>query len=397
MKILVIAPFYPWPLDSGGKIRVFNLVKYLSRSHQVTLACLNEAAVVDFSPFAEICTEVFVVERKPAMVRDLTAFLLGSLPFNAQKYLSQEFSELLTGLISQGVYDLVQCEFSLLWGYADTLPRHRAVLDAHNIEAHIVEQLGRDCRSLPKRLLYRLEERKMRRLEEKAWKTSLVTLAVSDKERDYIAGKINHPEKVITIPNGVDLERYAFSGQRPADGRVLLLAGLDYAPNLDSVRFFLKEILPLLKESRRDVVVDLVGREFRLLAGQQHQEGLQLHENVPDVLPFFMRASILAVPLRHGAGTRIKILEAMAAGLPVVTTSLGCEGLEVKHGEHLLMADTPAAFTAACLRLLTEPALARALAANARKLVEERYSWERIAEELNRSYEFLLRSRSQND
>jgi glycosyltransferase involved in cell wall biosynthesis len=389
MKILVIAPFYPWPLTSGGKIRVFNLLKYLSRRHQITLACLDEAVVTDFTPFAEICTEVFVVQRKSAMFRDLTAFLFGILPFNARKYLSPEFRNLLKSLISGEAYDLVQCEFSLLWGYADLLPMDRVVLDAHNIETHIISQLGRDCRSLLKRILYLLEERKMQRLEERAWRSCLVTLAVSDKERAYIADSTGRPEKTLTVPNGVDLERYSFSGQRPADGSILLFAGFDYAPNLDSVRFFLKEILPLLKERRTDVVVDLVGREFRLFDGLQNQEGLQLHENVAEVRPFFMQSSILAVPLRQGAGTRIKILEAMAAGLPVVTTSIGCEGLDVLHGKHLLVADTSHDFASACLKLMVEPSLAHTLAANARLLVEERYSWERIVSELAQNLKCL--------
>jgi len=312
------------------------------------------------------------------MVRDLCAFLAGTLPFNMQKYLCPEFRTLLQRLITEGSFDRVQCEFTLLWGYADILPLDRVLLDAHNIEARIIGQLGRDCGSLLKKLLYRLEESKMSRLENAAWRSALTTLAVSDKERDVIAASTGSPEKVITVPNGVDLERFRFNGYRPPGGGVLLLAGLDYAPNLDSVRYFLAEILPLVRKKDDRLIVHLVGKEFQRLGGLQHQAGVAVHENVADVLPFFMEASVLAVPLRHGAGTRIKILEAMAAGLPVVSSSIGCEGLAVRHGEHLLVADSAGEFAAALLQILDETEAAAGLAARARNLVEEKYGWERI-------------------
>jgi glycosyltransferase involved in cell wall biosynthesis len=395
MNILIISPFYPWPLTSGGKIRIFNLLKYLSRQHQVTLACLTDAPVADAGPLAALCREVVTVERPPAMIRDLAAFLSGSLPFNAQKYRSAGFRLALQRLLAGQTFDLVLLEFSFLWSYADILPLEKLVIDAHNIEADIIRQLRQGCSGLFRKTLYLLEEHKMRRLEERAWRDCRLCLAVSEQERKFIAAASGDRAKVTTIPNGVDLERFTFMAGRPAGASVLLLAGLDYAPNLDSVRFFLGEIFPPMRQQLTTVTVDLVGREFWRLDEDRKQTGVARHENVPEVLPFFQRAALLAVPLRHGAGTRIKILEAMASGLPVVATSKGCEGLEVESGEHLLVADTPQAFAAACLQLLTEPARAAALAVNARKLVEERYSWSQSVAALEEA--FLLKVGGENE
>jgi len=388
MNILIISPFYPWPLTSGGKIRVFNLIKYLSRQHQVTLACLTEAPVADAGPLPALCREVVTVERPSAMIRDLAAFLSGSLPFNAQKYRSAGFRSALQRLLARQAFDLVQLEFSFLWSYADILPLEKLVLDAHNIEADIIRQLRQESAGL-RRALYLLEEQKMRRLEERAWRDCRLSLAVSEQERQLIEAATGDRAKVTTIPNGVDLERFTFVSRRPVEAGVLLLAGLDYAPNLDSVRFFLEEIFPSLRQQLTTATVDLVGREFWRLDEYLKQTGVVRHENVPEVLPFFQQAALLAVPLRHGAGTRIKILEAMASGLPVVTTSKGCEGLEVASGEHLLVADTPQAFAAACLQLLAEPRRAADIACRARKLVEERYSWELQGEHLANLYSEL--------
>lgn len=389
MKILILSPFYPWPLTSGGKIRVFNLVKYLSRHHQITLACLTDSPVTAAGPLGEFCREVLLIERPSAMLSDLAAFLLQKLPFNAQKYRSESFREALGGLLAREQFDLVQIEFSFLWSYADILPVKKVVLDAHNIETDILSQLRHGCSGRLKRLLYKLEEHKMLSLEKRAWQDCCLCLAVSEQERSTIAAAVNDQAKIINLPNCVDLERFPFVKKRPAAAGVLLLAGLDYAPNIDSVSYFLEKVFPELRRQQADLSVDLVGREFWRLDIIRNMPGVVPHENVAEVLPFFQTAALLAVPLRQGAGTRIKILEAMASGLPVVTTSKGCEGLEVVSGEHLLVADSPESFTAACLQILAEPGRGAAMAVNARKLVEERYSWELQAGRLAQLYSEL--------
>ena len=215
-------------------------------------------------------------------------------------------------------------------------------------------------------------------------------LHVSDNERNVITSYLGHSDKVVTISNGVDLERFASSPKTGMDNRLLLLGGMRYQPNLDSALYFLNKIMPIIREKMPDVKLDIVGRELWRIKDHAAYQGVEFHEDVPDVLPYFRQADILVVPLRYGAGTRIKILEAMAAGLPVVTTSKGCEGLEVKHGEHLMIADSPEEFTAAVHSVMKDAALRRTMSLQARSLVEERYSWAGLVGQMAERYKVLV-------
>jgi len=379
MNILVIAPFLPWPLDQGGKIRVFNLLKERAARHQVTLACLTDGQTVDPGPLAEICVELITVPRPPQPAVDLLRFLVSNQPFNVLRYSSAAFAAVLRDLDARRQFDQIQVEFSLMWQYARFFAGVPTLLNAHNVETEIVRQLGKSCRNPLKRLLYRMEAQRLLREETLAWRECTACCAVSEPERAVIAAATGMPAKVHAVANGVDLERFAYLPKVHGDGTVLLLGGMEYAPNLDAATWFIEEIFPLLRDMSAAVKIVVAGRDLERIPVSTAGEMVQLHSNVADVRPFMYAADLLAVPLRMGAGTRIKILEAMAGGLPVVATSKGCEGLLVRDGEHLLIADTPGEFARAIVTLLQDHRLALRLAANARGLVEGRYGWETVA------------------
>lgn len=385
MNILILSPFFPYPLTQGGKIRVFNIIKYLSWHHRITLACLSEEEVVDYGPLKDYCEGILVTRRRSSAVKDLLKFLTGPAPFNCVRYSSAELEQNLLNFSKIKSFDLVQVEFSMMWQYAHIFKEAPVILDSHNIEADNVRQIGNISGNPLQRFLYRVEERRLREKEEQAWTECSLCLAVSEKEREKIASGSN-TGNVFTIPNGVDLERFEYAQGNGPGNKVLFMAGLDYKPNLDSILFFLKEIFPIVRSKTSDVTLDIVGRRLWKVRAYK-TEGVEFHEDVPDVLPFFKNAAMLVVPLRQGAGTRIKILEAMASGLPVVSTSKGCEGLEVLNEKHLLVADAPGSFASAVLRLSKDGALRSFVAGNARKLVEERYSWEKIAGEMEKTYQ----------
>lgn len=384
MNILVLSPFVPYPLDQGGKIRTFNIIRNLARSHAITLATLaDDGLTVNAGPLEEYCEELVVVDRPARLWPDRIAFFSGSDPYNVIRYHSAELRRKLAELRERKRFDLVLVEFSMMWQYADLFPGVPVVLDAHNIEADIITQIGQGQSSRFWKFFYGLEERRLRRCEQQAWQECALCCTVSDRERTMISVFVGNDAKVLMIPNGVDLERFAFRPKRATGKDILFLCGMDYLPNLDSASYFLEEIFPLVRKIVLGVRLNIVGRELWKI-GDSAGEGAVLHENVPDVLPWLAGADLLVVPLRHGAGTRIKIMEAMAAGVPVVTTSKGCEGIAVANGEHLLIADTPEEFAAAVGMLLGDRTLADRLRGNARRLVEMRYSWEKIVLEMQK-------------
>jgi glycosyltransferase involved in cell wall biosynthesis len=390
MKILILSPFVPWPLNQGGKIRVFNIVKYLSRRHNVSLACLEERKVSDYGPLSGMCREVVCVERRRNLPVDSARFLMWTTPFNFVRFSSGRFRERLQDLLKREKFDIVQIEFTLLWQYADIFKGLPVVLDVHNIEADIINGIGSRCVNPAKKMLYRLEEEKLKVRERRAWRECRHCFTVSDSEMKKIGSLTGREERMSAVPNGVDLERFTFVPRTEPENRILLLGGMDYIPNLDAANYFLSKIFPSILSKMPDVQIDLVGRELWRIAERKSLKAVEFHENVPDVLPFFRGADVLAVSLRYGAGTRIKILEAMAAGLPVVTTSKGCEGIDVRHGEHVLIADSPESFASSVRKVIEDKGVRGRLVYNARALVEKRYSWERIVEEMEKVYSGIL-------
>jgi glycosyltransferase involved in cell wall biosynthesis len=386
MNILILSPFFPYPLSQGGKIRIFNIVKYLSRTHKVTLVCLSREKVVDYGPLADFCEEIIVTERSPDLLRDLPVFLLSNIPLNQRRFSSQPFRRILNDLARRRSFDLVQVELSLMWQYQDIFKDIPVVLSTQNIEHEIIRQLRNTSANPLKRFLYALEEKKLKELEEQAWRDCNLCFTVSDMERNAIISVLGHTSKVFTVPNGVDLERFQFLPKSGTDKHVLLIGGMDYLPNLDSVNYFLKELFPVISSEIPDVQLDVVGKALRRIYRRDSLKRITFHESVLDVLPHFRRADLLVVPLRYGAGTRIKILEAMASGLPVVTTSKGCEGIDVNNGEHLMIADSPGQFAFAVRKMFNDSELRKAVIQNARKLIENKYSWEMIVGEMKQKY-----------
>jgi len=387
MNILILTPFLPYPLDQGGKIRIFNIIKNLAASHNITLAAIvDDQSVAELGPLRDLCTEVVLVERPARLWADRFSFFTGHAPYNVIRYCSDEMRRVLRQLQQRTPFDLVQIEFTMMWQYADLFAGTQVVLDAHNIEYKNVQQIGGGATSWLWRQLYLVEERRLRAVEERAWRECALCFAVSEKERQEIAAFIGNETKVVTAANGVDVERFAFRPKSKKEKKILFLGGMDYTPNLDAARYFLGEVFPIIRLAEPEAQVLLVGRELGKLGEYALLPGVECHESVPEVLPWFYQADLLAVPLRQGAGTRIKVLEAMAAGLTVVATSKGCEGIGAENGREILVADTPEEFAAAALRIMHDPEQGDALAQSARCLVVEHYTWESAAKVMEQAY-----------
>ena len=394
MRILVVSPLLPIPPYTGGELRIVHLVRALASEHEVTLL----AAVPRGAPIDAPCRAL-----APALVQCVAAgWVPGAAPSWSKRWLQLRSlvsrSSALTWTFSHGLrralphvdwtrYDVVHAEYSVL-GLLP-LPRHLPlVLDAHNIEYRALLRTAKNA-SLWRRAWLRWEARRVRRDEETAWRRAALCLATSAVDADEIGRVTQRP--VVIVPNGVDIDQFPILDLRLAEpDHVLFIGTYRYLPNVDAVHWFAREIWPRIRAARPTARWSLVGLDpppsVRALG---EVPGVNVVGTVPDVRPWLARASVVVVPLRSGSGTRLKILEAFAAGRPVVSTQIGAEGLAVRDGTHLLLADDPVSFAEAVVRLLDCPEHGWSLARAARELVEQEYAWARIGERLLAVYRQL--------
>jgi len=298
-------------------------------------------------------------------------------------------------MVGPAPFDLVHVLRLYLAPFVEAAPgTPRAVLDLDDDEVETRRRLAalHAARGEAAGMTLEAAEAEKYREIERAWLGRFDELLVcSERDRRAVAARTGHV-RVAAIPNGVRAEPAGSAGgpRDPEDRvfRLLFVGTLGYAPNEDAAATLCHEILPRLRAAGPvDVRVDLVGaRPSAAVAELARLDGVSLHANVPDVAPFYARAGAAVMPLRAGGGTRIKLLEAFARGVPVVSTALGAEGLEVEAGRHLLVADDADGLAAACRRLMTEPALAGRLRTEARRLVARRYDAARVREAIRARY-----------
>jgi glycosyltransferase involved in cell wall biosynthesis len=278
--------------------------------------------------------------------------------------------------------ELTEFDAALLLGpaVAELVPLLRAaelpvVLDAHDVPDRLQGRIARIMNGRVARTRTLLDARKWQYTQKRLADQCDLVVAVSEEDADVFRRSSRTP--VVVRPNGVAVEKYAFvDHSHPAAARLLFTATFSYFPNMDATRWLIDEIVPQLQTARADISLDLVGQKAP--AGPLPR-GVRAAADVPFIQPWFDRSDVFVAPLRAGTGTRLKIIEAFAKGLPCVSSSVGCEGLPVQDGVHLLIADTTQTVVAAVLRLLGDQALRRRLTANARQLAEEQLDWAHIA------------------
>lgn len=314
--------------------------------------------------------------------------LLSPRSYQTASLQSPAMQDAVSRLLAGQAFDLVQVESSQMAGF-DFGDRVPLVLDEHNLEYELLFRLYQGEHSPGRRLYNWAEYVKFHREEQACWRRANACLLTSGREREILRGLM--PDKpAVVVPNGVDIEFY-----RPSDATVeadsLIFTGLmSYRPNIDGIMYFVEEVLPLIHRVRPDVTLKIVGAgagdEVERLAGPH----VLVTGAVPDMRDYFARAAAAIVPLRMGSGTRLKVLEGLAMGKAMVSTGVGCEGIHVRSGEHLLIADDPQAFADGVLRVLSDAALAESLGRQGRTLVEREYGWAAITAQLEDFYAQVL-------
>ncbi len=399
LNVLVIAARLPFPPRWGFATRVYHLTRQIAARHNVTL--LTYAGSADAENVERLRQEfaVEVVTRDHPSRRAKRAKQLRSLasrtPYDSLATYSGELQRLIDRVAAAQQVDVVQIESTLLSIFR--LPKDALVIvDEHNIDYEYYDRMRENERSPLRRAFYRLEQLRFRRFEQRCWRE--VDGCVMTSEREAAEVRQVAPETpAIGVPNGVDVD-YFHPSEEPVEPRTIVFNGtLDYRPNLDGAAFLVEQILPRLRERHPDVRVILVGRGSKADLENFSAPGVEVTGEVPDVRPYLAGAAVVAVPIRTGSGTRLKVVEGLAMGKPMVSTTLGCEGVDVRHEEHLLIADTAEAFAESLARLLDDPDYGEALGrAGRRKMVDE-YSWAYAGELLESLYRRVVDARSDDD
>jgi polysaccharide biosynthesis protein PslH len=365
VKLLVLSGESPLPADSGARLRVLHLTRALARAASVELAVLGDPGDGRDEPFRLVGA---------GRARGRLASLATGIrrPYDVAKNSSRRMRR----LGRRREWDTVQVTLPSLLPAALEAGRP-VVLDAHNVEADILRTFAEHEPSAVRRARWRWEAAKMERWEQSAARRVRAVVATSDVDAE--AFERYGARDVLVVPNGVDVAGVPF--EPPAPGTTLLYIGhYGYRPNVYAARELAEEVLPRLRERIEDATLVIVGRD----AGPEilalgRGEGVEVVGAVPDVRPYLRRARLTVIPVRAGSGTRLKALEAMAAGVPVVSTVFGLTGIEVRDGEEVLIAETPDMLAEAAAMIIGDDGLATRLATRARALVERKYDWQELA------------------
>ncbi|HEU5459259.1 MAG TPA: glycosyltransferase [Pyrinomonadaceae bacterium] len=375
------------PVDKGGKIRTYNMLKELKRDHHITYLTLDDgSADRDARERAEeYCHELICVPHharqkfSKGFYVELLFNLASPLPYAIKKYESIAMrSEIIT---KEESIDVVICDFL---APAINVPRNLScpsILFQHNVEAMIWKRHFEVQNNPAKKTYLRDQWRKMVRFEKEMCRRFDAVIAVSAEDRDQMREEYG-VKAVFEVPTGVDTDFFAPSGRENVDPHNVVFTGsMDWLPNEDAIRYYTDQILPIVRRSIPDATLTVVGRNPYpgLLELSRRDPSIVVTGRVEDVRPYMERAAAYVVPLRIGGGTRLKIYEAMAMEKAIVSTTVGAEGLPVTDGRELRIADTPETFAASVVDLLTNAEAARKLGQEAARVVREKFGWNGVA------------------
>lgn len=390
MRILWIARTCPYPANDGEKIRVFNLLKKLSH-HEITLVfrVMRDSELQHVSELEKYCHAVhyaYIPSPKSNLtrLRWCLPFIFSHYPLSLCTVFFSEILQILRHLCLENTYDIIQVEHSALTIYLDhlTFPENtHKIVTMHNIDYIRNERILKNQPDSFYKIFNYINNRKYKTWELAALDSYDKVITVSEIDKNELL--FEKPSLDIDIlPNGVDTECYTIIRDNSNNNNhsLLFVASMDSDANNDAAIYFITSIFPLVKEKCPDASLYLVGRRPGTQLSEYHNNtDIFVTGEVSDVIPFYRNAAVTVVPLRSGGGTRLKILEAMAVGSPVVSTSIGCEGLNLIHGTHVLLADDPETFSSCILKLFDNTLTRNNLVSQSRKMVEAEYDWRMIA------------------
>lgn len=390
MKVLMLAPEFPWPLNRGSRIRIYHALKVLSLEHKVTLVCFNDLNDLNKNYQATAYLEDLGVQLYTAPLpkrpksRVTIRSVISKYPYLAVKFYTPEMEKLIHQILSVNEFDVIWVHFAAMFRYLSRkmLRNSFVVLDQHNADELWWFSFTRNG-PWSRRLFAWFNLWKERYFQKEILKMVDVVLCVSKEEAQFMQTRVAPGCEIWIAPNGVDIEFFqpsSYQKSEKADEKIILFCGsLDVMMNIDAVILFAERIFPLVRQTVPDAEFWIVGRDpDPCLRKLTRQQGVYLIGPVEDIRPYYERAKVFVAPFRFGAGTKLKLFEAMAMGLPIVATSIGCRGIDETLRNYCLIANSESDFAAKVTKCLLQDKQDNSVYREARMLIKEHYSWQAI-------------------
>jgi polysaccharide biosynthesis protein PslH len=394
VRILVVTTKSPYPLFEGRALRSYNLIKQAAKRHEIHLASFIQTPeeVAGIEHMKSICSVVRshrLYFDNPRMdgLRDALRELPRAAPLPVVKYDTAAMRQTLRELLATHRYDLVHVDMLHLSEYLDLFEGLPTVLMGHNVESMILERRAANESRWLARTYLRYQHRKLVRYETRACQRATKVVAVSRADADVLAAWTGRDD-IAVVPNGVDTSFFDVPAVPFKPGSMVYVGGFTWFPNEDAIQYFARDVLPLIAKEVPEANLTVVGKNPDNAAVRALSENprIKLTGMVDDIRPLVAESAVYIVTLRIGGGTRLKILDALSMSKAIVSTSIGCEGLEVTDGQDITVADDPQSLANAVVRLLRDPDEARRLGRAGRALVEQRYEWNVLGEGLDSVY-----------
>ena len=390
MRILLVSSYLPFPLDSGGHVRLYNIIKQLSRSHKITLICEKRPHQTekDVQAVEKFCEEVICVPRKKQWsLENIRKAGMSTYPFLMTGHTLPEMKQHIVTTLANKRFDLIHVETFYVY---QNLPKTYlpVVLVEHNIEYKVYEKYAKTAAFVLRPLLF-ADIAKIKHWEEKIWHKVTKVVAVSEQEQNQMKG-VN----AALVPNGVDIEKFKLSKQNKAkERRVLFIGNFKWIQNQKAAQKILDDIWPKVlagikdEELKKNLVLWIVGKHIPANIKAYQTKQILIDENAPDATEkIYQRSAVLLAPLEVGGGSSYKIIEAMASGVPVVTTELGVSGIGATSKKHALVGKTNDELADNVIQALQDTKTIDTMSNEARTFVEATYNWQVIAKSLENVY-----------
>ena len=392
MKILMLTPYLPYPLLSGGQIRTYNLLKKLASKHQITLFALikDESEKAHISELEKYCQEVRVFKRSrtPFTLRNIVKTAFSTYPFLVIRNQALTVTGAIQEELSKKNYDLIHVETFYMMSHLPEL-KIPSILVEQTIEYLGYENYAKTAPFFLRPIL-NIDVNKIRDWEKHYWQEADQLIVMSGEDKKFIAKELGRDDKIAVVANGVDNHWFdQVPRQKTASPTILSVGTFKWLPNREAVDFLVNKIWPLVKTRMKQCKLKIVGNDpsQKVLDYGLKDPNIEVLGQVEDIRYAFNSADLLLAPVFSGKGTRYKILEAMASSTPVVASKIAVEGLGVENGKHVLVSNDANELAELTIKVLTDKKLWQQLSKNNKKFVQDRYDWQIISRKLDAIYQ----------